>query len=83
MVSPYALVLFGGPLVVRHRKARLCVGSQGWVEFRAEPKVGVLAKALRAGLTQLLSQKVANPHLDLSKSPIIAAILKLLNGNGY
>ena len=82
-MSPYALVLFGGNLVVRHRKARLCVGAEGWVEFRAEPKVGVLAKALRSGLTQLLSNKVANPAMDLSKSPIIAACLKLLNGNGY
>ncbi len=84
MVSPYALVLFGGPLLVRHgRSPKVLVGEQGWVEFRAESRVGVLAKGLRAGVTQLLAAKVEDPGLDITDSPVIAAIHKLLNGNGY
>lgn len=84
VVSPFALVLFGGPLLVRHgRSPKVLVGEQGWVEFRAESRVGVLAKGLRAGITQLLAAKVENPHLDLSDSPVVTAIHRLLNGNGY
>ena len=84
MVSPYALVLFGGPLLVRHgRSPRVLVGEQGWVEFKTESRVGVLAKGLRAGVAALLAAKVEHPALDISQSPVIAAIHRLLNGNGY
>lgn len=77
-----AMALFGGPLTVQHKQARLLVGGRGWVSFHCEPRVGVLAKALRAALSRLLSAKIEDPGLDLQGSPVVEAILRLLRGNG-
>jgi ATP-dependent RNA helicase DHX57 len=82
VVSPYAMILFGGPLTVHHREARISVGERGWVRFRAEPRIGVLAKGLRAALSRLLADKIADPSLDLTSHPVIEAMLRLLTRNG-
>ena len=82
VVTPYALVLFGGPITVRHRRAKIALGG-GWVEFEAEPRIGVLAKALRAGLHALLAEKVLRPETDISQAPVVAAITRLLVRNGF
>ena len=82
VVTPYALVLFGGAITVRHRKAKIALGD-GWVEFEAEPRIGVLAKALRAGLHALLAQKISQPGLDIARAPVVAAITRLLIRNGF
>lgn len=83
VTTPFAMILFGGPLTVRHREAKIAVGSAGWIHFKAEPRIGVLAKGLRAALSRLLADKIRDPSLDVSGNhPVIAAMLRLLIRNG-
>ena len=81
MVTPYALVLFGGPVEVLHQKAKLSLDG-GWVQFFAEPRIGALAKALRARLQALLAMKIAAPDSDISRDPVVSVIIHLLKSNG-
>jgi hypothetical protein len=78
MVSPFAILLFGGPLRVHHDRGTITVGASEWVSFRAEPRIGALLAALRQALSGLLAAKVETPRLDVSASPVIEAILRLL-----
>jgi ATP-dependent RNA helicase DHX57 len=87
--TPFAMILFGGALTVLHREGRVCVGDlgrggsgAGFVSFRAEPRVGVLAKGLRRALQHLLAEKISRPRLDISASEVCAAIVRLLTTNG-
>jgi HrpA-like RNA helicase len=82
VTTPYAMVLFGGPLVVHHREGRVSVGNRRWVTFRAEPRVAVLAKGLRQALARLLAAKISNPQIDICSHPVIEAIAHLLKSNG-
>jgi ATP-dependent RNA helicase DHX57 len=82
VTTPYAMVLFGGPLIVHHREGRVSVGERRWVTFRAEPRVGVLAKGLRQALARLLAAKISDPQIDISSHPVIEAIARLLIYNG-
>jgi hypothetical protein len=81
MVTPYALVLFGGPLEVLHQKLRLSMDG-GWVQFIAEPRIGALVKALRARLQALLTLKIEAPDADISRDPVVSAIIHLLKVRG-
>ena len=54
MVPPYALLLFGGTLVVRHAERKLVV--DGWIKFEADAKVGVLVKRARFHLERLAAR---------------------------
>jgi hypothetical protein len=52
MVPVYSLLLFGGALEVHHEKGLLTV--DGWAQFKAPGRIGVLVRELRAqvgGLT--------------------------------
>jgi len=82
VTTPYAMILFGGPLLVHHREGRVSVGNRRWVTFRAEPRVAVLAKGLRQALARLLAAKISNPQIDISSHPVIEAIALLLKSNG-
>ena len=82
MVSAYALLLLGGPLAVHHREGVITVGTNGWVRFHAEARIGVLVKGLRAALSKLLAHKIAAPGWDVAGHPVIGAITRLLQGNG-
>ena len=82
VTTPFALALFGGPLVVLHREGKVAVGARGWVTFRCEPRVGVLAKGLRAAMSHLLAAKIRYPSLDVSRHPVVEAIIRLLTLNG-
>ena len=78
MVSPYAMLLFGGILRVNAASETIAVGTAEWVRFRAEPRIGALLKMLRQALAGLLADKIERPHLDLTQSPILDAIARLL-----
>ena len=78
MVGPYPLLLFGGKVKVDHERASaLC---DGWIRFRAAPRVAVLFKALRAELDGLLMQKIAAPELNIAKKSgdLVETIVELL-----
>ncbi|TYZ67311.1 hypothetical protein PybrP1_002952, partial [[Pythium] brassicae (nom. inval.)] len=76
MVNPYALLLFGGKLEVVHEKNLLRLDE--WVQFSAVARIGVLIKALRRHLDQLLTDKIENPALDIAQSELVSAISHLL-----
>ena len=78
MVGPYPLLLFGGKVKVDHERASaLC---DGWIRFRAAPRVAVLFKALRAELDGLLMQKIATPELNIAEKSgeLVETIVELL-----
>jgi len=80
MVPPYALLLFGGDVDVRHEQGALTV--DGWAAFEAPARVAVLVRELRAGVDRLLSAKVADPGLHIAGSPAVTALLALLQSDG-
>lgn len=55
----------------------------GWAEFRAPARVGVLVRELRQGIATLLQQKIENPSSDLAHAPIVDAMHQLLATDGF
>lgn len=81
MVPVYGMLVFGGKLAIQHEQGTMTL--DGWAKFTAPPKVGVLIKELRSGVSSLLSQKINNPDLDLSTSAAVHAVMKLLQTDGF
>lgn len=65
MVSPYALLLFGGDIDVLHERGEITVDA--WMYFKAPARVAVLVRELRRQLDGLLQRKFENPGLDLNE----------------
>lgn len=78
MVSPYAIMLFGGEIEVQHKKGQMSVDS--WVIFRAPARVAVLARELRRELDELLMRKFEYPDYDLNheSKAVKDAIIRLI-----
>ncbi|CAN8061438.1 unnamed protein product [Agarophyton chilense] len=78
MVSPYAILLFGGEIGVSHKNGQMSVDR--WVLFRAPAQVAVLARELRRKLDQLLLRKFENIELDINRegSKIFSSVSVLL-----
>ena len=80
VVSPAAILLFGGSLKVDHTAGKVTV--DGWVQVRATGKTAALVRGLRQGLHALLQRKISNPQEEFARSngsKVIEAIVKLLN----
>ncbi len=58
VVSPMALLLFGGELVVVHEGGYALIDN--WIRIRASAPTAVLVKQLRAALDALLEKKVGS-----------------------
>ncbi|CAI5735369.1 unnamed protein product [Peronospora destructor] len=80
MVNPYALLLFGGQLVVIHEKNLLTL--DGFIRFNAVARIGVLIKSIRQHLDRLLMEKIADPSVDIAQSQLVTAISHLLKSEG-
>ena len=82
VVSPMALLLFGGALSVVHESGYVLVDD--WLRIRASAPTAVLVKRLRAALDALLADKVrrARPCMGSSKPTKMerAALCTLLAG---
>jgi len=78
MVGAYPLLLFGGKVKVDHERSSASV--DGWIRFRAAPRVAVLFKALRAELDGLLMRKIASPELNIAakSGDLVRQIVELL-----
>lgn len=78
MVSPYAIMLFGGEIGVQHKKGQMSVDD--WVIFRAPARVAVLARELRRELDALLLRKFEDPDYDLNNESkaVKDAIIRLI-----
>jgi hypothetical protein len=62
MVGAYALLLFGGELVVDHARGRLSM--DGWAEFDAPARVGVLIREVRSISHRSPYDRVGVVHAD-------------------
>ncbi|CDF36697.1 similar to DEAH (Asp-Glu-Ala-Asp/His) box polypeptide 57 [Chondrus crispus] len=78
MVSPFAILLFGGEINVQHKKGQMSVDN--WVIFKAPAKVAVLARELRRQLDGLLMRKFENADIDLAEEgkTVNEAIIRLI-----
>ncbi|KAK9832693.1 hypothetical protein WJX81_000845 [Elliptochloris bilobata] len=78
VVSPMALLLFGGALAVQHEAGLVLVDD--WLRIRASAPTAVLVKKLRAALDALLESKVRRPEADLAAdgSALVDTIVKVL-----
>ena len=75
--SPFALLLFGGKLVVHH--ARGVVTIDDWLKFRIAPASATLVKHLRSQMERALLEKIVNPELALSDIPAAQALIEAVN----
>ncbi|KAK3737105.1 hypothetical protein RRG08_016411 [Elysia crispata] len=76
VVSPYALLLFGGAIDVQH--IQKLISLDGWIRFRAVARTGVIFKELRILLNCVLSQKLREPGLNITGSPVITLLRELI-----
>jgi ATP-dependent RNA helicase DHX57 len=80
-VAPYGILLFGGKLEVLHSEGIMTVGD--FATFRAPARVGVLIKQLRGLLRNMLDEKLENPSLQFESNPVVDAVKRLIEGDGF
>ena len=65
LVSPYALLLFGGDIQVMHTDKLLTLDDN--VKYTAYAKTGVMFKELRKLLDSVLERKLNYPKQDITR----------------
>ncbi len=80
MVSEFALLLFGGAIAVDHEQGVLKIDD--WIMFKAPGRIAVLAKEVRRAMDALMDSKIASPESDITASPLMGAVTRLLETNG-
>lgn len=78
-ISPSALLLFGGPLSVKHMLGKVSVG--GWIEVSCAAQTGVFFKQIRTAVDLTLRDKVGRPQENVdskSSNDIVSLIVELL-----
>lgn len=78
--SAYALLLFGGQLDVEARNSVIIVDD--WVKLSANARIASLIRGLRGKMDDLLAQKIKEPTVDISDTPEMRLIVKLLVTDG-
>ncbi|KAG0202841.1 hypothetical protein BGX28_004757 [Mortierella sp. GBA30] len=81
MVPMYGLLLFGGQVQVDHLGRGLEIGD-GFVKLRAFARIGVLVNQLKKLLDAVLQAKISNPNLNVSESPVVETMIKLVSTDG-
>ncbi|KAL3698119.1 hypothetical protein R1sor_012195 [Riccia sorocarpa] len=78
VISPYALLLFGGVISVQHQTGRVTVDQ--WLEMNSPAQTAVLFKNLRAALDALLDEHIKTPQGKISArtNDVITSIAQLL-----
>ncbi len=76
----YDLLLFGGSLEVSSAEGIIVIDE--YVRLSANARIGALIKGLRTKVDDILTQKVANPSLNLASSVEMKLIVKLLRTDG-
>lgn len=77
VVSPFALLLFGGALRVYHRLGVITVDE--WLKFRIAAKPATLVKHLRAQMEALLLRKIVSPEDDIVSTPEATALIQSIS----
>jgi len=80
MVSPMALLLFGGKITVHADESLIAV--DGWIKFRTSGQIAVYIRMLRERIDEVLLEKIANPSLDLTNNPVINVLNRLIMSDG-
>jgi hypothetical protein len=80
MVPAYGLLLFGGEVKIKHEKQTIMLDN--WLEFDSPARISVLIKELRSMVTSLLTEKIRNPALDISRSMVATALMQMLVTDG-
>jgi hypothetical protein len=78
--SAYAILLFGGPIVVEARNNTIIV--DGWVQLSANARIGALIQGLRSKMDELLQKKIDKPESNISDTPEMQLVVKLLITDG-
>ncbi|KAI4230567.1 MAG: hypothetical protein LQ352_008436, partial [Teloschistes flavicans] len=78
--NAYALLLFGGPIVLDTMGRGLVV--DGWLRLRGWARIGVLVGRLRGMLDAVLAQKIEDPGMDITKSEVVGVVRKLVELDG-
>jgi ATP-dependent RNA helicase DHX57 len=81
MVPAYALLLFGGEIRVKHERQAITVDT--WLQFEAPARIAVLIRELRMKVDSLLLQKIQRPSVNISSSPVIEVLIRLLTTDGF
>ncbi|KAG0018225.1 hypothetical protein BGZ81_010330 [Podila clonocystis] len=81
MVPMYGLLLFGGKVQVDHLGRGLEIGD-GFIKLRAFARIGVLVNQLKKLLDSVLQAKISNPELNVSESPVVEMMMKLVSTDG-
>ncbi|BFZ23488.1 hypothetical protein BsWGS_26527 [Bradybaena similaris] len=76
VVSPYALLLFGGAIDVQHTQR--VVSLDNWIKFKAVAKTGVIFKEVRILLADLLERKLQEPSLNILGSHLVSLLKELI-----
>jgi HrpA-like RNA helicase len=76
-VSPFALVLFGGTLVVHQEKGVVTVDE--WLKFRIGRRPATLVKHLRSQMEAILLRKIVSPDDDVTGSPTGKALIQSIS----
>lgn len=77
LVHPFSLLLFGGPLAVKHQDRKVLVGD--WIEVPIAAQTGVLFRELKGKLDDLLKQMIEKPQE--SNESLIDGIVKLIESH--
>lgn len=82
LVSPYAILLFGGNIEVNHEKEEMSVDE--WIVFKSQARVAVMARELRRELDALLLRKFSDSTMDLAAEgrAIIDAMILFITQEG-
>ncbi|XP_055816324.1 DExH-box ATP-dependent RNA helicase DExH7, chloroplastic-like isoform X1 [Solanum dulcamara] len=77
VVSPYTILLFGGPINVQHQTGTVTI--DGWLEVAAPAQTAVLFKELRLTLHDILKELIRNPQASkVTDNEVLRSIIQLL-----
>jgi hypothetical protein len=79
-ITAYSLLFFGGKLEAQYLEGTVTVDS--WIKFSAPGRICSLVQALRRDLDSLISEKLADPTTDITKSSALEAVCSLLSTDG-
>lgn len=77
VVSPFALLLFGGALNVYHEDGVVTVDE--WLKFRIARTPATLVKYLRSQMENMLLRKIVAPEDDVSSTPAAKAVIESIS----
>ncbi|KAL2513889.1 RNA helicase family protein [Forsythia ovata] len=76
VISPYSILLFGGPINVQHQTGLISV--DGWLKMAAPAQTAVLFKELRLTLHSILKELIRNPQKSaVVDNEVIRSIIQL------